>query len=213
MFSWDLYNQAPIVGILRGYTEQQVDKIMSLYKDSGLTTIEITMNTARAAEIIETSVKNYGDKLNIGAGTVITLSDLDKAIAAGASFIVTPIVNEEVILKCVEQYIPIFPGAFTPTEVYKAWSLGASMVKVFPTTFLGPDYIKELKAPLSEVKMLATGGVTLQNMIEFFTKGASGVAMAGQLFPKEKIEKEEWQQISDGFKQVHRIFQSIKKIE
>lgn len=211
MFSWNLYNDAPIVGILRGYSEESVLKIMPLYQQAGLTTIEITMNTVSASQIIRSAVDHYGGKLNIGAGTVITEEDFDKAVQAGASFIVTPVINEAVIKKAVDSGITIFPGAFTPTEVYKAWSLGVSMVKVFPTTFFGADYIKELKAPLNNIKLLATGGVTIENLVDFFGKGSDGVGMGSQLFPKELIQNERWDDLQDVFKRVKRTYKSFKK--
>jgi 2-dehydro-3-deoxyphosphogluconate aldolase/(4S)-4-hydroxy-2-oxoglutarate aldolase len=88
--------------------------------------------------------------------------------------------------------VPVFPGAFTPTEIYEAWSLGASMVKVFPATSLGPGYIKDLKAPLSQIKLLPTGGVTLSNLADFFGAGADGVGIGSQLFDKRLIQDKNW---------------------
>ncbi|HYG38425.1 MAG TPA: bifunctional 4-hydroxy-2-oxoglutarate aldolase/2-dehydro-3-deoxy-phosphogluconate aldolase [Cytophagales bacterium] len=211
MFSWQRYHKTPIVGILRGFSEDAVMKLMPLYKKAGLTTIEITMNTSGATKIIRAAVDAFGHDINIGAGTVITLEDYSKAVDSGASFIVTPVLNEMVVKKAVSENIPIFPGAFTPTEVYHAWSLGVSMVKVFPTTFFGADYIKELKAPLNNIKLLATGGVTMENMVEFFSKGSDGVGMASQLFPKDLIQNERWDELLDVFKLVEGTYRSFKK--
>src|SRR5690606_18081736 len=105
------------------------------------------------------------------------------ALDAGAQFVVTPITDEEVISACVERDIPIFPGAYTPTEIYKAWSLGASMVKVFPASKLGPDYIKEVLAPLQQIHLMPTGGVGLENMEAFYKAGAKGFGIGSQLIP------------------------------
>jgi len=158
-FSWNKYNQNPIVGILRGLTTEEVLKIMPSYVKTGFYTIEITMNSPKVAETIATLAKEYPE-LNVGAGTVCTMEDLKIALDAGSQFIVTPIINEEVIKHCVANNIPIFPGAYTPTEIYKAWSWGASAVKVFPATQLGVQYIKDVLAPLNEIKLLPTGGVS-----------------------------------------------------
>ncbi|SDE72137.1 2-dehydro-3-deoxyphosphogluconate aldolase / (4S)-4-hydroxy-2-oxoglutarate aldolase, partial [Pricia antarctica] len=136
-FSWELFSKVPIVGIVRNLAFDDFKNILPQFYDAGLTTIEITMNTAQAGEMIKYAVDNYSTSMNIGAGTVCSENDLDKALDAGARFIVTPIINEKVILNCVDKKISIFPGAFTPSEIYRAWSMGASMIKIFPATTVG----------------------------------------------------------------------------
>jgi 2-dehydro-3-deoxyphosphogluconate aldolase/(4S)-4-hydroxy-2-oxoglutarate aldolase len=189
MFSWDLFYQLPIVGILRGVEARTLLQIIPLYIRSGFTNIEITMNSSQAPEIIRELAGTYQEGLNIGAGTVCTEQELQIALEAGAAYIVTPVVNEKVITSCVGRQIPVFPGAYTPTEIFTAWSLGASMVKVFPATTLGPSYIKEIKAPLNQVKLLPTGGISAQNLAAFFEAGAAGVGMGSQLFPPGLLNK------------------------
>jgi 2-dehydro-3-deoxyphosphogluconate aldolase / (4S)-4-hydroxy-2-oxoglutarate aldolase len=210
MFKQEIFEETPIVGILRNYSPQAVDKILSLYHEAGLNTIEITMNTPGAAEMIKSAVSRFGDVLNIGAGTVITEDDLEVAVGAGATFIVTPVMEEEVIRKAVAIKVPIFPGAFTPTEINKASRAGGSMIKVFPATFFGPEYFKEVKAPLDKIKLMATGGVNLKNLPEFFQKGADAVAMGSQLFPKGVIEAEKWGELRDLFLEVKKIYDNYK---
>jgi 2-dehydro-3-deoxyphosphogluconate aldolase / (4S)-4-hydroxy-2-oxoglutarate aldolase len=200
-FSWQLFQKAPIVGIIRGLTMNELSYILPIYREAGLTTIEITMNTPDAEKMIRYAVENEQQGLNIGAGTVCTKDDLKKALEAGAQFIVTPILDKKVVKACVKKETPIFPGAFTPSEIYKAWSLGASMVKVFPATQMGPSYIKELKAPLNQLKLLPTGGVSLDNMAEFFNAGADGVGMGGQLLDKKLIQEKEWDKLKTHFSQ------------
>ncbi|AEI51330.1 bifunctional 4-hydroxy-2-oxoglutarate aldolase/2-dehydro-3-deoxy-phosphogluconate aldolase [Runella slithyformis] len=200
-FSWELFQKAPIVGIVRGLSLEEVKHILPMYREAGLTTIEITMNTPGAEKIIQYAVENEQEGLNIGAGTVCTKGDLKKALEAGAQFIVTPILDKKVVKACVKKEIPIFPGAFTPSEIFKAWKLGASMVKVFPATQMGPSYIKELKAPLNQLKLLPTGGVSLENMLEFFNAGADGVGMGGQLLDKKLIQEKEWELLKAHFSQ------------
>lgn len=195
-FSWELFNKAPLVGIIRNISPDDVKKILPIYKEAGLTTIEITMNTPGAAEMIRLALETEGKGLNIGAGTVCTKDDLEIALEAGAQFIVTPIINKKVIKSCVKKNVPIFPGAFTPTEIYNAWTLGATMVKIYPATSLGPEYIKDLKAPMNQLKLLPTGGVGLENMAAFLKAGANGLGVGGQLFDKKLIQEQNW----DGLK-------------
>ncbi|MCE7066108.1 bifunctional 4-hydroxy-2-oxoglutarate aldolase/2-dehydro-3-deoxy-phosphogluconate aldolase [Dyadobacter sp. CY326] len=200
-FSWELFNKAPLVGIIRNISPDDVKKILPIYREAGLTTIEITMNTPGAAEMIRLALENEGEGLNIGAGTVCTKDDLEVALEAGAQFIVTPIINKKVIKSCVKKKVPIFPGAFTPTEIYNAWTLGATMVKIYPATSLGPEYIKDLKAPMNQLKLLPTGGVGLENMTDFLKAGANGLGVGGQLFDKKLIQEQNWEGLKAHFQQ------------
>ncbi|GAB3998243.1 bifunctional 4-hydroxy-2-oxoglutarate aldolase/2-dehydro-3-deoxy-phosphogluconate aldolase [Spirosoma daeguense] len=200
-FSWELFTQMPIVGIIRNLSVDDIQQILPIYREAGLTTIEITMNTPGAEQVIRHAREHEHEGLNIGAGTVCTKEDLDKALAAGAQFIVTPILDKKVIKACVKTNVPIFPGAFTPSEVYKAWKLGASMVKVFPTTALGPGYIKDLKAPLNQIKLVPTGGVDLNNMGDFLKAGADGLGIGSHLFDKTLISQKDWSGLKAHFQQ------------
>ena len=187
LFSWDLYHQAPIVGIIRGMAMGTLHKVAQAYLEAGLYTLEVTMNTDGAPEIIA-RLRREIPGLNIGAGTVCDMDDLHQALDAGAQFIVAPIINEAVIQYCVQHGVPVFPGAFTPTEIYKAWSLGASAVKVFPANQFGLQYIKDVAAPLDKIKLLPTGGVSRENIRSFFEAGVFGVGMGSSLFHKELIK-------------------------
>ncbi|WP_163397313.1 bifunctional 4-hydroxy-2-oxoglutarate aldolase/2-dehydro-3-deoxy-phosphogluconate aldolase [Flavobacterium fluviatile] len=197
-FSWDLFNAAPIVGIVRGIPLETVLKAAAMYSEAGMSTIEITMNTEGAAEIIAT-LRTTFPNLNVGAGTVCSLADLDNALNAGSQFIVTPIIDEAVIQKAVSLNIPIFPGAYTPTEIYKAWQLGASAVKIFPATQLGTQFIKDVAAPLNDIKLLPTGGVSADNIGSFFQAGAVGVGMGSSLFDKEMIARGDFEALKNHF--------------
>ncbi len=198
-FSWDGFHKVPVVGIIRGLSFEQIRQILPVYVSSGLTTIEITLNTASAGDLIRYAVDNYGQELNVGAGTVCNEKDLDTALSAGAQFIVTPIINDAVIKRCVEQKIPIFPGAFTATEIYRAWELGASIVKVFPATSVGSGYIKDIKGPFNQIKLMPTGGINKDNIQEFMKAGADGLGIGGELFDKELIKKEDWEGLEEHF--------------
>lgn len=200
-FSWELFNKAPLVGIIRNVSPEDVRQILPIYRAAGLTTVEITMNTPGAADLIRYAVENEQEGLNIGAGTVCTKDDLEVALEAGAQFIVTPVLSKKVIKSCVKKGIPVFPGAYTPTEIFNAWSLGASMVKIYPATALGPGYIKDLKASMNQLKLLPTGGVSLENMTAFLQAGANGLGIGGQLFDKKLIAEKDWEGLQAHFLQ------------
>jgi len=127
------------------------------------------------------------------------MPDLEAALAAGAQFIVTPILDEQIVQHCVQKNIPVFPGAYTPTEIYRAWSAGASAVKVFPAAQLGAKYIKDVLAPLNEIRLLPTGGVSLENIGDYFEAGAAGVGMGSSLLDKKLIEREDYDGLKDHF--------------
>jgi 2-dehydro-3-deoxyphosphogluconate aldolase/(4S)-4-hydroxy-2-oxoglutarate aldolase len=203
-FSWEQFLRLPLVGIVRNIPLDEVVQVLPLYQGAGLTTIEITMNSPDAEEIIRTAIHRHGGGLNIGAGTVCNMGDLKRALEAGAQFIVTPTIGGQIISACVRSNVPIFPGAFTPTEIYKAWALGASMVKLFPAAALGPGYIREMKGPFNQIKLLPTGGVNLENGIEFLRAGAAGVGMGSQLFNKKWISGKNWEALAKNFEHVVR---------
>jgi 2-dehydro-3-deoxyphosphogluconate aldolase/(4S)-4-hydroxy-2-oxoglutarate aldolase len=158
------------------------------------------MNTLGAENMIKKAKSIFGDTIHIGAGTVCNLSDLQKALDVGADFIVTPILDKFVIEKCVATKIPVFPGAFSPSEIYTAWSLGASMVKVFPAAQLGPAYIQSIKSPFPQIKLMPTGGVGLEDIKLYKEAGASAFGIGGPLFPNKIIKSVNENDIINYFK-------------
>jgi len=205
-FSQEIFEALPIVGIIRGIDKRKAEKVFLLYEKVGFSTIEITMNTAGAPAMIKQLIENFGGKLNIGAGTVRTLEELNQALQAGAQFIVTPIVDKEVINNCVAKSIPIFVGAYTPTEIFQAWKWGATAVKVFPSITGGITHIKAVKAPLEMIPLIPTGGVTADNIAQYFDLGIQGVGMGGQLFPKVIIEQENWEGLENQLQKVKQAY-------
>lgn len=191
------FKKIPLMGILRGYSMEDTLQILNCYSKAGLTTIEITMNTDAAVSIIKACTDQYKNKLNIGAGTVRTIEEAKRAIAAGAQFVVSPITDAEIIQYCKNREIPVFPGAFTPTEVFTAWQLGATMVKVFPAQFLGPSYIKELLAPLDQISLMPTGGVNQENIADYINAGAKAFGVGGMLFDKALIRQNDWEGLEE----------------
>jgi len=213
LFSWERFLNVPIVGILRNISIEDVAHILPRYVKAGLTTVEITMDSPNAETIIRYALDQYSENLNIGAGTVCNLSDLNRAFDAGAQFIVTPIMDEQVINACVRGQLPIFPGAYTPSEIYRAWALGASMVKVFPAAALGANYIREVAGPLKQIKLLPTGGIGLDNFLKFLEAGAAGLGIGGQLFDKQMIEDKNWEALREHFEKFVKKIQTQKYLE
>jgi 2-dehydro-3-deoxyphosphogluconate aldolase/(4S)-4-hydroxy-2-oxoglutarate aldolase len=191
-FSRALFQELPIIGILRGFTLGQMTEIVRASIRGGLRNLEITMNTPDAARQIREAETMAEGQLNIGAGTVTSLELLDQALDAGATFVVTPTVEPKVIAACVNQEIPVFPGAFTPTEIVRAWDLGAMMVKIFPAESVGPGFIRAVKAPLPHIQLLPTGGVDLKTLPDFVKAGADGFGIGSPLFDRRRIESCDW---------------------
>lgn len=208
-FNWEIFEDVPIVGIARSIDQSTLERIVPIYIEAGLTTLEVTMDSPNALELIAYLNKEYGDQLNIGAGTVRNRDDLELALRAKANFIVTPILDEFVVKECVRLRIPVFPGAYTPTEIYRAWSLGASIVKVFPATSLGSTYFKDLKGPFPEIKLMPTGGIGLDTISDYRRScKVAGFGIGSPLFPKELIELGNEANMLDHFR---KFVQAVKK--
>lgn len=212
-FSWALLEQMPIVGIVRNIAPESVFSIVPGFLSAGLNTLEVTMNTPGAAEMITQLKREYQGQLNVGAGTVRNLYDLELAIQAGATFIVTPIIDEQVIKECVRSDVPVFPGAYTPTEIYRAWSWGASVVKVFPATALGAGYFKDVLAPLNEIKLMPTGGVSLDTLPGFFHAGATAYGIGSPLFDKTFIDRKDWAGLQAHFEKFSALIATLRRGE
>jgi 2-dehydro-3-deoxyphosphogluconate aldolase/(4S)-4-hydroxy-2-oxoglutarate aldolase len=157
----------------------------------GLRQLEITMNTDGAVGLIRAAVELAGGRMNVGAGTVLTLGQLEAALEAGANFIVTPVVGEAVIRRCVELGVPVFPGAYTLGEIVRAWELGATMVKVFPADFLPVEFFRGVKAEWPEIKLMPTGGVSLASLPTY--RGCvDGYGVGSPLFHAERLARSDW---------------------
>jgi 2-dehydro-3-deoxyphosphogluconate aldolase / (4S)-4-hydroxy-2-oxoglutarate aldolase len=183
------FKRLPILGILRGIEPDHLEPLLETIESSGLRTIEITMNTKGAAALIRKAVAL--SHLTIGAGTVVDQDGLAAALDAGASFIIMPVLVPDVVGTCVKKGIPVFPGALTPQEIYAAWRSGATMVKVFPSGFFGPQYFREIKGPFADIELLACGGVTPENMGSYFANGASAVSFGASVFKKEWLAQKD----------------------
>jgi 2-dehydro-3-deoxyphosphogluconate aldolase / (4S)-4-hydroxy-2-oxoglutarate aldolase len=172
----------------------------------GMEMIEITWNSDRPAQTIEHLRENLPDCM-IGAGTLLTQADMDEAIGAGAQFLFTPHVSTDLIQSAVAQQMPIVPGALSPTEIVTAWQAGATCVKVFPIQAVGgAEYLRMIRAPLGNIPLIPTGGVTVENARTFLEAGAIAVGLSGQLFPKAAIEQGDWQAVTE---QVQRLVKQM----
>jgi 2-dehydro-3-deoxyphosphogluconate aldolase/(4S)-4-hydroxy-2-oxoglutarate aldolase len=161
-------------------------------RQGGVKAIEITMTTPSALEIIAAMAKKKTAGTLIGAGTVLDPETAAQAIHAGADFVVSPVTNFDMIRVCRRYDVFVSPGAFTPTEILAAWERGADVVKVFPATSVGPKYFKDIKGPLPQVRLMPTGGVSLENAREFIANGACCVAIGTALLDKKAIEAGSW---------------------
>ncbi len=198
----NLFRQLPIIGILRGVKADALEELTETVVSSGLKTIEITMNTPGAAELIKQMSRFSKSRVTLGAGTVLTMDALHSALDAGATFIVLPVLVEDVVGYCVKKSIPVFPGALTPKEIYTAWAAGATMVKVFPAKYFGAGYLKEIKGPFNDIELLACGGVSADNIKSFFSCGASAVAFGASIFRREWLEAGEFSRIKESIERL-----------
>ena len=194
------FKKQPIIGIVRGVKLEQIEPLIEAVIASGLGTLEITMNTQNAAQLIQKAKKIAQKRLMLGAGTVLNMDSLRSALDSGATFILMPTLVEDVLGYCVKKKIPVFPGALTPQEIYSVWREGATMVKVFPAKFFGPTYFREIKGPFNDIELLACAGVTPQNLREYFACGASAVAFGGSVFTKERLQNKDYTSITSTIK-------------
>lgn len=192
---------APAIGILRGVEHEFFGELMQISFVAGLTAIEVTMNTEGAAAMIREFRPAVPTGRWLGMGTIRNVDEARQAVDAGAMFLVTPNCDAKVIEYAVSEEIPIVAGALTPTEVYTAWSAGAAMVKVFPCGALGgPRYIRDLRGPFDRIPLAAVGGVTLQNLADYFAAGANAVGVATSLFGAKALREKNLEQLGRNVK-------------
>lgn len=190
----------PVIGILRGIEASFFKDILHASFSAGLQAIEVTMNTENAAQIISDCRVSVPPGKLLGAGTVRNLDEAKKAADSGAMFFVTPNTDSLVIEYALNHNIPVIAGAFTPTEVYNAWSAGANMVKVFPCSQSGPQYIKDLLGPFDRIPLVAVGGVNNVNVGEFFRAGVKAVGVSTSLFGRKALESKNIKDLSRNVK-------------
>lgn len=178
-----------IVAVIRSTSSEQLVEVARALYEGGVDVLEVTFTVPRALEIIAAVRKSLGDKVLLGAGTVLDPETARAAFLAGAEFLVAPTVNLDVI-KLGNRYDKlVMPGAFTPTEILTAWEAGAQIIKVFPADIGGPAYLKTLHGPLPQVRLLPTGGVNLTTIADFLKAGACAVGLGGALVEPQAVLK------------------------
>ena len=194
-FNLSRFKESPVLGIIRGAPKDSIQGVLEACVTGGLRFVELTLNTEKALSLIESASQQFSEDLCVGAGTVLSLNDVKLAVKAGAQFIVSPTLNIDVATYCVKKEIAYFPGALTPTEIEKAWSAGATMVKVFPASQMGASYFNTVRGPFNELSLMAVGGVDLSNAVEYLKAGASAVAIGGSLFTVTRMRNKDFDSI------------------
>ena len=195
------------VAVIRMTDAAKLAKAAAALRKGGVTALEVTMTVPGAVEIIRAMVRDREPGVFIGAGTVLDAGTASAVIAAGADFVVSPNTDGDMIKACREAEVLVVPGAFTPTEIVAAWRAGADIVKVFPATSLGPQFFRDLRGPLPHIRLMPTGGVTLENAREFLAAGACCVGIGTALLDKMTIDADDWEGLASRAK---RLVESLR---
>lgn len=183
-------HETKIVPVIRADSNDEARKLIDAILAGGINIIEITMSVPGAVQLIDTLSAEFQNTTVIGAGTVLDEKTTRNCISAGAKFIISPMFSAEIIKICRESNVAAMPGALTPTEIFAAWKSGADVVKVFPISATGGvSYIKAVKSVLSEIKLMPTGGVNLQNIAEFIKAGVFAVGIGSDLADVKALRK------------------------
>ncbi|MFM7320753.1 MAG: bifunctional 4-hydroxy-2-oxoglutarate aldolase/2-dehydro-3-deoxy-phosphogluconate aldolase [Armatimonadota bacterium] len=185
-----------VVAVIRADDSAQLVECARALLDGGVATMEVTMTTPNALQVVRDVVGRFGDQITMGVGTVLDPETARAAILAGAQFIVTPVMRPEVIPLCRRYAVPIVCGAYTPTEALAAHDAGADFIKIFPADALGPGYIRALKAPLPQLRIIPTGGVDVDTAGAFIAAGCDAVAAGSSLVSKEILRNRDWRALS-----------------
>jgi 2-dehydro-3-deoxyphosphogluconate aldolase/(4S)-4-hydroxy-2-oxoglutarate aldolase len=199
-----------VVAIIRDKTAESALKSAEACLCGGLGVIEITLNTPGALEVIQELTQKYPETL-FGAGTALDIESTEAAIRAGAKFIVSPHTDKSIITLCKKQGIMSCPGTSTPTEMLTAHNLGADLIKVFPIANLGgPSFIKNVRGPLSHLRLIPTGNVRIEDIEDYFKAGVFAVGLSGALFPKFAIQEGNYQKITEICRQITTILDRLR---
>jgi len=185
-----------IVAVIRLKDPAKLRALVDAIAAGGVRALEVTMTVPGAVGLIRDLAPTLPDGFLLGAGTVTDAATARAVIDAGASFVVSPVFRPEVIAACHERDVAAMPGCFSPTEILAAYESGADIVKVFPATALGPQFIKDVRGPLPQVKLMPTGGVTLENAGDWIRAGAVAVGLGSALVDAKAIEANRWDVIT-----------------
>src|SRR5262245_31568770 len=200
-----------IVAVVRSPDSGQLVEVCRALADGGVTVVEITMTVPAALDVVRAVRKALGERLLLGAGTILDPETARAALLAGAEYLVAPTLNLDVIRLCRRYDRVVMPGAFTPTEILTAWEAGADIVKVFPAEVLGPPFFKALRGPLPQVRLMPTGGVDLSTAAEFLRAGACCLGVGGQLVEPKAVADGNFARIRDLAKQYVAIVRETRQ--
>ena len=185
-----------VIAVIRADSGEQLVNVCRALAAGGVRACEITMTTPGAIEAIAAASKALGSEALVGAGSVLDAPTARAAILAGARFIVSPVLNEEVIQMAHRYDCVAVPGALSPTEIFRAWSAGADVVKVFPANHFGPQYLKDIHGPMPQVKLTPTGGVDLNTAADWIKAGAVAIGVGSSLVKKDLIAGAKWDDLA-----------------
>jgi len=179
--------RAGVVAVIRMKEPDKLRAVVDAIADGGIRALEVTMTVPGAVELIRRLVPTLPAGVVLGAGTVLDADTAARVIDAGAQFVISPVFKRTVIGACHASGVAAMPGCFTPTEIFEAWEAGADLVKVFPATSLGPGFFKDVRGPLPHIKLMPTGGVTLDNAGDWIRAGAVAVGIGTALLDAAAI--------------------------
>ncbi|BBM69375.1 bifunctional 4-hydroxy-2-oxoglutarate aldolase/2-dehydro-3-deoxy-phosphogluconate aldolase [Rhodothermus marinus] len=185
------------VAVIRMSDPERLVRVVEAICEGGVTAIEITMSVPRAFQMIEEVARRLGDVALVGAGSVLDAETARLVIEAGARYVVSPVFKPEIIQTAHRYDVPALPGAFTPTEILAAHEAGADIVKVFPADVVGMAFFRAIKAPMPQLKLMPTGGVTLTNAGEWLRAGACAVGVGSALLDRVAIAEGRWEKLTE----------------
>lgn len=193
--------------ILRGYDYNQNRNIVKVLSSSRIKAVEIALKNPSDKDTLKKIVDEFGDKILVGAGTILTKENLIDVVNIGVKFVLSPIMfTEEELQICIKNEVVSVPGAFTPSEIYKSFKNGADIVKVFPASALSPKYFKDIKAPLGELKLMAVGGVNGENALEYLANGADFLGISSGIFNKEDVLQGNYENVKRSIESFEALF-------
>jgi len=186
-----------LIAIMRHTEARRAIETAEALRTAGVDVVEVTMNTAGALQMLKALSDHFRSEIVVGAGTVLSSEAAERAVEAGARLIVSPHLDESIIRFAVDHHVAVVPGAFTPTEIYRAWTAGASLVKVFPAGPVGPRYLRDVLAPLNDIPLVPTGGVNLDNAADFVRAGAAALGLGSALVDPKLVSAGQFDQLAD----------------
>jgi 2-dehydro-3-deoxyphosphogluconate aldolase/(4S)-4-hydroxy-2-oxoglutarate aldolase len=191
-----------VMAIIRMQHSAKVKWIAGAIAEGGITAIEVTMSTPDALSAVQAIAQTAGDSIQIGVGSVMNKATVFWAYRAGAQFIVSPVFKSDIIQTAHELDMVCIPGCYSPTEIWTAYEAGADLIKVFPADVLGMDFIRAIKAPMPDLSLMPTGGVTSDNAEAWMKTGASCVGVGAALLDKKAIDEENYALLTENARQM-----------